>query len=686
MLTPYQVKALIPRTWPLFFARHGRFTPVQEVAIPPIIAGHDTLVTAATAAGKTEAVIAPLLERWWEHAQESQLTILYICPTRALVRDLAERLQPLLANTAVKLATKTGDFAPLSSQRPPSILLTTPESADSLLTRSPKLFITTRAIVLDEIHLFDNTPRGDHVRCLLERIERIRTYALPKARPTQRVALSATVLDAAGVMARYLGETADHVSIPGGRHISAEIRPLYDLGELAGALTERAARKTLLFCNSRHEVEKTAAYLRQKLSHHAEIFVHYSTLDSQMRQEVEARFASAATAICVCTSTLELGIDIGTVDDVALLGAPADLNGFLQRIGRGGRRTEEMRVLCLPKSPREWAQFEALLAVAQGSWPLSLATAADDPPLELEETAVYGFRPSVLVQQIFSLIRQSPTGQVRLADVRRLAPPHLTTEAVRSIVSQLVWEEYLQAGRPGDWGAGPALQELLDRHEIYSNIGTEVQMTTAVDAYSGQVLGQTERSYPTGAVLLFGGRPMRVVWQDKYRFGLTPAPRTTIDDVVRFGGGEMAIPFVVAQAVARGLGIAPAEMPFLPAGEGIWLFHFWGTVWGKLLAELLLAQGVMATSADEYALYLPLAIPALPPWDEAVARRTGQRTAANLADMLGMGRFHSLLPADVASAAVVGLLNMARLGQLYRATTLTHRPELGESLTALHES
>ncbi|MBK8432458.1 MAG: hypothetical protein IPL28_14710 [Chloroflexi bacterium] len=273
---------------------------------------------------------------------------------------------------------------------------------------------------------------------------------------------------------------------------------------------------------------------------------------------------------------------------------------------------------------------------------------------------------------------------MRLADVR--GSSHLTTEAVRSILSQLVWEGYLQAGRPGDWGADPALQELLDRHEIYSNIGTEVQMTTAVDAYSGQVLGQTERSYPTGAVLLFGGRPMRVVWQDKYRFGLTPAPRTTIDDVVRFGGGEMAIPFVVAQAVARGLGIAPAEMPFLPAGEGVWLFHFWGTVWGKLLAELLLAQGVMATSADEYALYLPLAIPALPSWNEAVARRVGQRTAANLADMLGMGRFHSLLPADVASAAVVGLLNLARLGRLYRATTLTHRPELGESLTALHES
>ncbi|MCP5098485.1 MAG: DEAD/DEAH box helicase, partial [Chloroflexi bacterium] len=158
MLTPQAVKALIPHAWPLFFARYGRFTPVQQQAIPPIVNGNDTLVIAPTAAGKTEAVIAPLVERYWWSLQQPGMRILYICPTRALVRDLYERLSPAFLDTAVTLGMKTGDVA--MPTQIPTILLTTPESTDSLLTRNAKLFINLQAIVLDEIHLFDNTPRG----------------------------------------------------------------------------------------------------------------------------------------------------------------------------------------------------------------------------------------------------------------------------------------------------------------------------------------------------------------------------------------------------------------------------------------------------------------------------------------------------------------------------------------------
>ncbi len=139
MLTPQAVKALVPHPWPLFFARYGRFTPVQQQAIPPIVNGNDTLVIAPTAAGKTEAVIAPLVDRYWWILQQPGLRILYICPTRALVRDLYERLTPVFLDTAVTLGMKTGDVA--MPTKIPTILLTTPESTDSLLTRTPKLFI-----------------------------------------------------------------------------------------------------------------------------------------------------------------------------------------------------------------------------------------------------------------------------------------------------------------------------------------------------------------------------------------------------------------------------------------------------------------------------------------------------------------------------------------------------------------
>ena len=133
------------------------------------------------------------------------------------------------------------------------------------------------------------------------------------------------------------------------------------------ALGDPPARKSLLFCNTRHEVEATAAYLRTNLGYEAAIFVHYSNLDPAMRRTVEEDFTQAGTAICVCTSTLELGIDIGSIDDVALVGPPPSLGSFLQRIGRGNRRSNVSRVLCLAGDTLEQIQFQALVELAGGS-------------------------------------------------------------------------------------------------------------------------------------------------------------------------------------------------------------------------------------------------------------------------------------------------------------------------------
>lgn len=673
-LTPQQVKECVPHTWPLFFARYGRFTPIQQQAIPPIGNGRDTLVIAPTAAGKTEAVIAPLLERHWWAGQQHGLSVLYICPTRALVRDLYERLQPALMDTGISLGMKTGDVA--MPVQMPAILLTTPESTDSLLTRHPKLFIPVQAVVLDEIHLFDNTPRGDQVRCLLPRIERIRQYARPDVLPTQRVALSATVPDPEGVARRYLHDAAI-VHVPGSREIVAEIRPFYDPSDLVTPLARRAVPKSLIFCNAREEVEETAVYLRQHLPYHADIFVHYSNLDAAMRREVEDQFAAAAVGICVCTSTLELGIDIGSVDDVVLLGAPPNLTSFLQRIGRGGRREARTRVLCLPKSPAEWARFEALLTLANDESLLSPVAGGRQP------ARLASFRPATLVQQIFSLIKQSPTGSVRLADVRLIAPAEVTSEDIRKIVSHLTWDGYLQTGRLGEWKPDEKLQVLLDQHEIYTNIGAMVLGVTAVDAHTGRTIAQTERSYPQGTVLLFGGKTMVVVWQEKYRFGLASVTGKEADDILRFRKSYAAIPFLVVQTVARSLEIPTNQMVVLPQEPGMWLFHFWGTVWGELLTAVLQANRISAEFVNEYCLYVRRPITQLPPWNSSLVDKAARDIIATLANRLQMGRFHRLLPANIAVAATIGQLNLERFSQVYQATTISQLPQIYEQLHQL---
>ena len=682
-----QLKTQLARTWPVFFAGYGSFTEVQRRAVPVILAGWDTLITAATASGKTEAALVPLLERHVLGREGSGLRLLYLCPTRALLRDLFGRLSPPLRALGVTATMKSGDTGPVSSRRPPTVLFTTPESTDSLLTRSPRLFRTLEALVLDEIHLFDDSPRGDQVRCLLARLEVIRQFGQPARPPAQRVALSATVDAPGAVAARYLRD-AVIVQVPGHRGIAAQIASISELGDLTAALAEGTAKKTLVFCNTRHEVEQVGTFLRQTLPFEATVLVHYADLDSAMRREVEVRFAEASVAVCVSTSTLELGVDIGSVDEVALLGPPPNLSAFLQRVGRGGRRRRESRVLCLARSALEVRHFDALLRLAHGLMPKLPARH-------------YPFRPSVLVQQAFSLIKQSPTGGLRLADLRRVVPEGLGEGTLRNVLDHLVTEDYLTRGRPGEWRAGPGLNELADRHELYSNIGGDVLTTTVVDAYSGRPVARTDRPRRVGETLLMAGRPVEVAWRDRHTFAVKEGKRSAAKDVMRLVRSRQAVPLELAQGVASSFGLGVGEMPLLQDSYGLQLVHFWGDVYGAWLAAILQAHHLQkyweaqyaredepfVFSYDAYTLRLPFPVPALPPWDSTLALGMLKTLAPRLESYLELGRFQSLLPREVALGGVLGACDVARFEALYRAAKLVSpvSPGLREALRELHE-
>ncbi len=682
-----QAKGSLQHAWSPFFTRHGSLTPVQQQAIPPILDGHNTLVIAPTASGKTEAVLAPLLERHVLGAEaprsgEPELRILYICPTRALVRDLYERLTPPLAQLQVTLGMKSGDTGPVPTSRPPVVLITTPESTDSLLTREPRLLAGLQAVVLDEIHLFDGGVRGDHLRCLLRRVEHVRRYSQQQAGvdppiPLQRIALSATIPDPAGVADRYLADDdaagAPHiVQAGGGRAIEADVQPMHGLADLAAALALRAgsglgSRKTLVFCNSRNEVEQVAAYLRQNLPFEAAVFVHYSNLDPAERRAVEDGFAEASVAICVASSTLELGIDIGSIDDVALVGPPPTLLSFLQRIGRGGRRTGLTRVLCLPRSTLEHTRFSALLALAQSA-----------PRSPLPAPSLPAFRPSVLVQQTFSLLKQSPTGAVRLADLRRIAPAEVDGEALRQILDHLTVLGFLRRGGLGEWRPAQRLHDLADAHEIYSNIGADPLALQVVDAWSSRVLAQTGQMRRVGETFLLGGRLLEVVWRDRYRLGVRPVDGQPAEETLRFVTAPFAVPLDVSQAVAAHLGLAPGQMAVVHDETGALLFHFWGDLYGALLAAMLQAgldeeDGAVAR-LNEHCLRLPAGLAHLPPWNDALARDAARRLMPQLLPFLELGRFHSLLPPDLAYQAALAQCNLARFQQLYCAASVTSPP------------
>lgn len=220
-MTPFTLKSRLPRTWSSFFARYGNFTPAQFAAIPPLLDGENVVLCAPTASGKTEAALAPLIERYLLPARNTQhVTLLYLLPTRALIADVANRLAAPLERLRVRLAVKTRDLDDFDPRRPADLLLTTPESLDALLAKQPKTLIHVAGVVLDELHVLDGEARGDQLRVVLNRLRQVRTFAAQHGDAAnahiQYVALSATVADPASVAARYFAD-AQVVVTPGGR-------------------------------------------------------------------------------------------------------------------------------------------------------------------------------------------------------------------------------------------------------------------------------------------------------------------------------------------------------------------------------------------------------------------------------------------------------------------------------------
>jgi len=194
-----------------FFGRFGKLLPIQEKTIPLILKGKNAIIISSTASGKTEAVVAPLIERCLKENWEG-LSILYISPTRALVNDMYYRLKEQLKELNISLSSKTGDKPQFNPNKLPNFLITTPESLDSLICRYPSSFKNVKAVVLDEIHLLDNTYRGDQLRILLKRLEYIAETDF------NIYALSATIADPKDVGSRYLKDF-EVIMNPGKREI-----------------------------------------------------------------------------------------------------------------------------------------------------------------------------------------------------------------------------------------------------------------------------------------------------------------------------------------------------------------------------------------------------------------------------------------------------------------------------------
>jgi len=317
--------------------------PLQEAAIAPVLSGVHTLLLAPTAGGKTEAAIFPVLSRMLDQGWPP-LSVLYLCPVKALLNNLETRLRAYADLLGRRVAVWHGDVKDHERRKiqaePPDILLTTPESLEVVLVSRRvdhrSFFKQLRVVVVDEIHAFAGDDRGWHLLALLERVSHLSKQA------PQRIGLSATVGNPDALL-QWLapGSQADRkvVNVAGTSNREADVQVDY-VGSLENAarVISRLHRgeKRLVFCDSRSQVEELAGALRVL---EVDTFVSHSSLSVDERHRAESAFAQGTNCVIVATSTLELGVDVGDLDRVIQIDAPYTVAAFLQRLGRTGRRT-----------------------------------------------------------------------------------------------------------------------------------------------------------------------------------------------------------------------------------------------------------------------------------------------------------------------------------------------------------
>ena len=330
----------LPNTFRAFYGAFPSLFPFQVQAIAPILQGRDLILQSGTGSGKTEAVLAPCLERILRSQGTEHLV--YVVPTRALAFDLKRRLSPIITpRLGLGLAVRTGDIKQRGG-RTPHIMITTPESLDVLLgSRNTDLMEFVASItmaVIDEVHPLVHQYRGRQLALVLKRLERRR------GGPLQKIALSATIAHMDDI-ARFFGFSSATVHIR--ENVSKEIVPhlvhLKDEDEELIALFDDLYhsfkyRKILLFANSRGACDRLFALLGENGCFSGNCGLHYSNLKPRQRRTVERNFRRNPHALCITTSTLELGIDVGDVDAVVLYEPPDSVSAFLQRIGRANRR------------------------------------------------------------------------------------------------------------------------------------------------------------------------------------------------------------------------------------------------------------------------------------------------------------------------------------------------------------
>ena len=462
--------------------------PVQELAGQALLDGKNAIILAPTAGGKTEAAMFPMLARLIER-EPAGVGLLYIAPLRALLNNQAERLGTYTNMVGLRRFLWHGDIKDSQKRRflkePTDVLMTTPESLEVMLLSPrvphPILFRDVRALIVDEVHALAGTDRGAHLLSVCERLVRHTTHDV------QRIGLSATVGNPAAILSwlqgtsRRPGCVIDPPHTPSPKDLRICLRPT--IGAIARDASRLAVgQKSLFFCQSRALTEAIAEHLR---GHGIDVFVHHSSVSLEGRTAAEARFQHGTNTSIVCTSTLELGLDVGDLDLVLQANAPATVASFLQRLGRTGRRAgQRANTTFFCEHPEAVLHAMALVELARKGWVESIPSQTRCWP--------------VLVQQLLALTLQfGAISQERCWTCLTVVPDFsgISRDEFDGLITHLLTTGFL-ARANGLLAMGDRAEQVFGRQhflELYA-VFSSPQLYT-IKTETGYVVGSLEQAF-----------------------------------------------------------------------------------------------------------------------------------------------------------------------------------------------
>ncbi len=470
--------------------RWENLRPIQAAAISRIIETDDNYVLASrTASGKTEAAFLPILSK--ANFNKPGVQVLYISPLIALINDQFFRIEELCKSLEISVTKWHGEAKKSLKnhllEKPNGVLLITPESVEAMFVNAPYnakvLLSNLHYIVIDEIHSFLGVDRGLQLMSLLSRIQQMNKEKIIT------IGLSATIGDENYLAVKQLIGDVDRTKIlvdkkrketlanfkyfkSGPAELSVDLlKELYK---------ETCTNKALIFPNSRGRVEEIAVKLLKisaKVNGHKNYFSHHSSVDKEIRESIEhfAKENESFNFCITCTSTLELGIDIGTVDKVVQVDSTHSVSSLVQRVGRSGRREGEKSLLSLYATD-EWSLLQSLAC-----WNLYQTDFIE--PIEMVQKPY-----DILFHQVLSIVKQlSGCTRKELCQRIKSNPTFLqiANEELNDLMDQFIKSDFLESIQ-GELIIGVTGEFIVNSREFYSVFSTEPNFKVI---HSGKVIG-----------------------------------------------------------------------------------------------------------------------------------------------------------------------------------------------------